>query len=191
MKVFIVSDNKRNGIALANMVNASGNIGIISESDASEPQQIVSELELHRDSFRLAFVVTDKPLYACVETNKSDKLRAAVCINSRDVEEAKEAFANVIVLRNSSFQKLNIGDIIYASTGKEIQQLNGLQDSLSSGRKPQKQQKVQQRRQNKETDDYEDEDVEEEPTQSNSKYNDRDKGKGIFGKLKNTLGIEE
>ncbi len=183
MKVFIVSDSKRNGIALANMVNASGNIGIISESDVSEPQQIVSELESHRDSFRLAFVVTDKPIYTCTEANKSDKMRAAVCSNTRDVEEAKEALANVIVLRNSSFQKMDIGSIISASTGKDIPQLGGSQDSLSSKRKPQKAQKRQKA--------AEDEDEEEEDGDYKGDEKAKQKGKGIFGKLKDSLGIDE
>ncbi|MCL5442203.1 MAG: hypothetical protein M1603_00760 [Candidatus Marsarchaeota archaeon] len=181
MKVFIVSDSKRNGIALANMVNASGNIGIISESDVSEPQQIVSELESHKDSFRLAFVVTDKPIYTCTEVNKSDKMRAAVCSNPRDVEEAKEALANVIVLRNSSFQKMDIGSIISASTGKDIPQLEGSQDSLSSKRKPQKAQKKQKA----------DEDEDEEDSDYKGDQKAKQKGKGIFGKLKDSLGIDE
>ncbi|MEM0149300.1 MAG: hypothetical protein QXW10_00175, partial [Candidatus Micrarchaeaceae archaeon] len=134
---------------------------------------------------------TDKPIYACAEANKSDKLRAAVCSNGRDAEEAKEALANVIVLRNSSFQKLNIGDIISTSTGKEIQQLGGSQDSLSPyHRNTQKQHRGQQKRQNKESDDYENME-EEEPMQSSSNEKGKGRGKGIFGKLKNTLGIEE
>ncbi|MGC8537672.1 MAG: hypothetical protein ACP5MZ_01650 [Candidatus Micrarchaeia archaeon] len=183
MKVFIVSDSKRNGIALANMVNASGNIGIISESDVSEPQQIVSELESHKDSFRLAFVVTDKPIYTCTEVNKSERMRAAVCSNARDVEEAKEALANVIVLRNSSFQKMDIGSIMSASTGKDIPQLEGSQDSLSAKRKPQKPQK----RQKVE----EDEDEDEKASDYNGSQQAKQKGKGIFSKLKDSLGIDE
>ena len=195
MKVFIVSDNKRNGITLANMVNASGNIGIISENDISEPQQIVSELESHTDSFRLAFVVTDKPIYTCTEANKTDRLRAAVCINGRDVSEAKEALSNVIVLRNSLFQRLNLEEIVSTSTGRDIPQIGGSQNSLSDKRKPIKQQKKQKKEDNGEKknityEDYEDID-EERPTQSNVKEKGRGKSNGIFGKLKNSLGIEE
>ncbi len=183
MKVFIVSDNKRNGIALANVVNASGNIGIMSESDIVGPQQIASELESHRDSFRLAFVVAQKPIYVCTEVNKSEPMRAAVCNNAREVDEAKEAMVNVIVLRDSVFQKLNLNEIISASTGKEMPKTDGLQGNLSAKRIPQKQSKKQQQPQQADTD-YDDTE-DERPTQSSGK------GKGIFGRLKNSLGIEE
>ena len=78
---------------------------------------------------------------------------------------------------------MDIGSIISASTGKDIPQLGGSQDSLSSKRKPQKAQKRQKA--------AEDEDEEEEDGDYKGDEKAKQKGKGIFGKLKDSLGIDE
>lgn len=192
MKVFVVSDDKKKGISAANLINGSGNSGIISQAEPESYKDLVKEIAENKKTFDVAFVVTSKPIAVCTEANKLSGVRAAVCADSDDAIEAREAESNVIVISSSNFTEYIFKEILENTTDSEIATPEGKQESLMNTgkqlmnsimpkKKPQKKQKQTPKAEEKEEEPEEEEEQEDKPGKKDG---------SVMDKLKDSLGIK-
>lgn len=101
MKVYIDSDDRELGIAVANLLNRSQNMNaIIAESDIEGYDDLVEEAKENANKgFDYVLVLSSNPYKASIDINKASYTRAVPCRTRTDVDAAcKTANANVIVL---------------------------------------------------------------------------------------------
>lgn len=116
MKVYIITDNIDNGIVASNIVNKTGNTGIISESRSEDPRALLSDLKDNIGSMgELAVLICANPKAVSISANKMSGIRAATCKDAEDAAEATtDAKANVILIDSSKATKTLLSEIIKA-----------------------------------------------------------------------------
>ena len=121
MRIYVISDDKHHSIVLSNLISNSNNRATISESKGSDNEQFVDELLDNLDEFDVSMLVSKKPIEASIEANKTDKLKAAVCKDLSDAENAAKAGVNVIILDGNRFTKSYAGEVLrgWLSSGGE------------------------------------------------------------------------
>ncbi len=107
MKAYIVAEQKELGIRLANMINRSGSMCIISDASATDYRTLLSDIKGSIASFDLAILVSKAPIEACIEANRMGGIRATVCKDVEDTKAAIKARANLIVFDSAKIYKMD------------------------------------------------------------------------------------
>ncbi len=199
MRVYILSDDRKVGISIANIVNSSGSSGIMSEGDHDDYKGMVADLNESKRSFDVAIMATRKPIAACLSANKLGGIKAAVCRDPDEAAEARESESNVIVVSSAEFDQDAFADMLENITGTEIVTEKGVQNSLfdsgramvksaiQSGKKVAKTTKAMVALPKKEAEEDEEEEEEEEEREPERKGK---KKESMFKQLKDSLGIK-
>ena len=200
MKVYIDSEDKELGIAVANLLNRRQNMNaIIAEEEIESYEDLVQEAKDNANrGFDYVLVLSSEPYKAGIDINKSNYARARVYVDSA----CKAANANVIVLDSTKGRAQiaelveEFSDVSFGGTGneeakeageeeeKEDQVKNAVKNILGSFGKASYKEKnnaATKKKQSKKKD-IEEEEQEEEPEPEGKK--------GFFGSIKNALGIE-
>lgn len=114
MKVYIISDNADNGVIASNVVNKSGNLGIMSELRSGDPKAMLNDLKDNLGAeTELALIICVNPKAVAISANKLSGVRAVACKDAEDAEDAiNDAKANVILVDSSKVNKNTLSDII-------------------------------------------------------------------------------
>lgn len=165
---------------LSGIPDASGIIAKETETDTAKLVDYVKKAALDK-SYSTCIVVPADHILASINLNRDKNIRAAICLSKEDIELAKENDANIIIIPKGN--GATASEILGGLFTADVQQnpkpdtINVKQESVpqrmyTDKRQQQKQETVQEARQE---------------VKSQQTYN----GKGVFKKLKHSLGIEE
>ncbi|MGC8478305.1 MAG: hypothetical protein ACP5NE_00020 [Candidatus Micrarchaeia archaeon] len=203
MKVYIDSEDKELGIAVANLLNRRQNMNaIIAETEIESYEDLVQEAKDNANrGFDYVLVLSSDPYKAGIDINKSNYARAVACRTRTDVDAAcKAANANVIVLDSTKGRAQiaelveEFSDVSFGGTGnegakeaseeeeKENQVKNAVKNILGSFGKASYKERNNAATKKKQSKKKDIEEEEEEPGPEGKK--------GFFGSIKNALGIE-
>ncbi|MDE1810423.1 MAG: RpiB/LacA/LacB family sugar-phosphate isomerase [Candidatus Micrarchaeota archaeon] len=180
MKIYLISDNKDKEIALANAIAKANHSPIMSELSTDDYKEMVDEaIDNAKSGYDLMVMVSSDSVDACIEANKSGKLRALVCSTAEDAARARKAGVNLIIIDNST-TKTDSYNVIRGWMGgtapaQKKEYVEKQQSSLSKITKIMPQKKEAE----KEPEPEEEEDM---PPPK--------KETGIIGKIKYTFGVE-
>ncbi len=207
MRTYILAESPEAAISVSNIVSASGATPIISNKRARSYREMLDEIAAQQDAYDLYFMVTADPVNASIDANKRHGMRAYFCDSQRYVAASRDAGTNVVVLDIRTVSRPEYSSIIsgFAGSssmpGKAASAVSGIQKIIPFRQAQQPQQQSQQQ-----------------PSQQSQKAQKRmiieakQKGKpkggdedyapqqpkgpsprpksGLFGKLKDSLGIE-
>lgn len=113
MKAYILSEDESHGIALANIINTANHTAIMSEVASDSYSELIDEaVEGVDEGYDLTVLISKKPLEACIEANRTSKLRAVVCKTQSDAMKARRAKANVMIIDAGDFNKTTASSIM-------------------------------------------------------------------------------
>ncbi len=205
MRAYIMSEAPEGAISVSNVVSASGSTPIISNRRAKGYRDMLDEIAAQAGSFDMFFMVTSDPINASIEANKRPGLRAYFCDSQRYVNMSRDAGANVIILDLRTVSRPEYASIIsgIVSSSMPGRAATGIQKMIPFVRQIQpqpayapRQPAVQKRTQ---ADDKQkgkgksrdaEEEVEAREAERPQKTASQRQRMGIFGKLKDSLGIE-
>jgi hypothetical protein len=113
MKVYIAGDSSELVIAAANMVNNSGNSGIVSEAKKADYGNLISDVGAKADDYDMIVFFSRKPLDACADINKMEAARAVVCDSEKDIERIRASGRfNIVVIDSTAIAKRDLSEIL-------------------------------------------------------------------------------
>ena len=180
MKVYVLSENKEKEIAIANMMAKANHSPIISEVSSDDYNELIEDaIGNAKSGYDLMVMVSSDSVDACIEANKSGKLRALVCSTAEDAARARKAGVNLIIIDNSTTKtdSYNVirGWISGTAPAQKREYAEKQQSSLSKIAKMMPQKK----------------EAEKEPKQEEEEdMPPPKKESGIIGKIKYTFGVE-
>lgn len=113
MKVYVTGDSAKHVVALANVLNYTNNVAIMSEVKSSDYEDLVMDVSenINRD-FDIAAMVSENPIEANVKANKTGNLRAAVVRNVAEAKYARKAVVNLLIFDAATFNRNDALNII-------------------------------------------------------------------------------
>jgi hypothetical protein len=113
MKVYVLSEDSPDGIALANAINSSSNTAIIGNPEDEEYLDLIDKaVDGLDDGYDISILITSKPIEANIKANRTSKLRAVVCRSQADAVGAKKARANLVILDANGFDESSVAGIM-------------------------------------------------------------------------------
>ncbi|MEM0149961.1 MAG: hypothetical protein QXW10_03640 [Candidatus Micrarchaeaceae archaeon] len=193
MKVYIASENSKQGIILSNALNASSINTAQNDAAYANMDSMLNDISGNVQSFDMCFAISRKPIDFVMSANKMASLRAVFCRNARDIIEARKAGANVVILDSDSISRDSIYSLIgdwMANEGFQLQSvakaISGLISVKSRPAAPVSAPSIAQQQRQKQRKKAEED-------HSESEADDGREGKpksGIIGKLKDAFGFE-
>ncbi|MDE1869939.1 MAG: RpiB/LacA/LacB family sugar-phosphate isomerase [Candidatus Micrarchaeota archaeon] len=126
MKVYLISSVPSGGEEILDVLDNS-NVSVISKEVRNDDAAAV-EVEKHvaNGNADVLILVTSDHMSANIELNKIDGVRAAICKDGEDVQEARESGANVIIVQQGRGNKEEIAQAVVSSGGGlgKVLQLN-------------------------------------------------------------------
>lgn len=183
MKIYVLSENKEKEIAISNMLAKANHSPIISEVSSDDYNELIEDaIDNAKSGYELMVMVSSDSVDACIEANKSGKLRALVCSTAEDAARARKAGVNLIIIDNSA-TKTDSYNVIRGWLGSAAgpapkREYAEKQSSLS------KITRIMPQRKEKEKE------AEKEPEPEEEEMEPPKKGTGIIGKIKYTFGVE-
>ncbi len=118
MRIYIISDDADRAILAANVINSSGNSGIISETAEKDQKDLLADLKSNMDGSDSAVVICSEAKNFAIQANKNSRFRAVACKDSEDAEEAaQDAGANIIVIDSQKSTRAQTVSIIHGWLG--------------------------------------------------------------------------
>lgn len=174
MKALVVYSYGKEGDRAADLLARGGDVKVEKSAADEDYRNLVERVRSKRGGFDIAIVITKEAIASCADLNKVDGLRAAVCDGADEFREAASAGVNVIVAREG------VGKGLF----KEI--------SASAGAVPQKKAANAQKRL---ADDIKaptkKAEPKAQPKQESAPARKQGGNGNFFGKLKDSLGLDE
>ncbi len=161
---------------LSGIPDASGVIAKETETDTAKLVDYVRKAALDK-SYSACIIVPADHIMASISLNRDKNIRAAICVSKEDIGLAKENGANIIIIPNGS--GATASETLSGLFTAAAQQNQGSDTRLVQMGSTQQKIEANQRQQPKQEAKQE--------TRSQQTY----EGKGMFKKLKHSLGIEE
>ncbi|MGI0133867.1 MAG: RpiB/LacA/LacB family sugar-phosphate isomerase [Candidatus Micrarchaeaceae archaeon] len=113
MKVYVTGDSSKHVVALANVLNYTNNVAIMSEVRSSDYEDLVMDVSenINKD-FDIAAMVSENPIEANVQANKTGNLRAAVVRTAAEARYARKASVNLLIFDAATFNRNDALNII-------------------------------------------------------------------------------
>ncbi len=123
MRFYIISDNTRNSITVANEINSNGSTAIISEKDGSDQRTAILDLKENVDVDDFCVVINRSPKEFTIAANKIQDARAVLCKDREDSAEAYDAKANVLIFDSKvdTDTLIDLIDGVLSRSGKGVQ----------------------------------------------------------------------
>lgn len=200
MKVYVLGDEHSHALRLTNFINSVGNTAIMSERVSSDYNELVEDALRSKD-FDLMVAISKRPVETCIEANRDDRLRAAVCKDRKEASMARKAHANMAILDGNNLDDQDAENIVEAllkSPGqsglsaeeeehsKSQRRIGGIGSSLFS---PSEQHAAH----NKKKEEPAKESREEKKEEREEEHEDeipKPRGKGLINSIKDMFGIE-
>ncbi|MDE1869254.1 MAG: RpiB/LacA/LacB family sugar-phosphate isomerase [Candidatus Micrarchaeota archaeon] len=113
MKVYVTGDSSKHVVALANVLNYTNNVAIMSEVKSSDYEDLVEDVsESINKDFDIAAMVSENPIEASVKANKTGNLRAAVVRTVAEARYARRAGVNLLIFDAAGFNRNDALNII-------------------------------------------------------------------------------
>ena len=201
VKVYVLGDNREHSVKLSNFINSTGRTAIMSEEVPSDYSDLVEDMLHDGDKeFDLTVVISRQPVETCIEANRNERFRAAMCRNLKEAAMAKAARTNVLVLDGNDFRYDETSDIVGAWLGSHEQRRAEEEEEVREAkpvhhedvfkhllsfaeRKPE-------HKKHKKAEREKDEEVEEAGQEEEEEEGPKPKGGGIVKSIKYTFGIE-
>ncbi|HUY70520.1 MAG TPA: hypothetical protein VMV00_03055 [Candidatus Baltobacteraceae bacterium] len=99
MKIYLISENKDMEIAMANAISKANHSPIMSELSYGDYNDMIDEaIDNVKSGYDLMLMFASDSINACIEANKTGKLRAVVCSTQEDAARAKKAGVNLVII---------------------------------------------------------------------------------------------
>ena len=185
MRIYVISDNKDKEIALANAIAKANHSPIMSELSSDDYNEMIDEaIDNAKSGYDIMVMLSADSVDACIEANKTGKLRAIVCSTAEDAAKARRAGVNLVVIDSSS-TRADIGNVargILSPATASAQPAQKRELVEKPAPKPMFGGVMKKKEQRPKEEPEEEEEEEEEPAPP--------KGGGIIGKIKYTFGLE-
>jgi ribose 5-phosphate isomerase RpiB len=136
VKIYIIGSDVSMAVFVANIVNQSGNSGIISEMRSDDPKEQLDDLKSNMDGAESAIVLCGNPKLFALAATKLPRIRAVACKDEEDAAEAVgDANANVIVIDDSKNTRPQIASIINGWLGGDYRPQKSAQASKTAERR--------------------------------------------------------
>ncbi len=174
MKALVVYSYGKEGDRAADLLTRGGGVKVEKSAADGDYKSLVERVRTRRGSFDIAVVITKEAIASCIDLNKVDGLRAAVCGSGSDFREAASAGTNVIVTREDAGRGLFKEISASAGAGSQKRAASAQKKLADDARAPAKkaEPKVQ-------------------PKQESMAARGRDGHGNFLGKLKDSLGLDE
>ncbi len=181
MRVFLVSNVAGGTDKFAEAFEKTGSSVVAKETNSDTKALVKSVSEAVKNGYELIIVVPDDAVAAGMYLNKSDTVMAAVCATEKDIESAFNDSANVIILSDPTHVHSKLLERVRTAEKSSAPMTEAKQEAKTKYVKEQKHVKEipKERR------------AEEKEREENAEGMVLEKGsrRGIFGKLKDSLGI--
>ncbi|MEM0154772.1 MAG: hypothetical protein QW814_02980 [Methanothrix sp.] len=121
MKFYISSSDSAAAIKLANAISKVGDNPIISESESTAPESVISDISNNVDDQTIAIAICQNPIKLALMANKSGYFNAVACSTSEDFRTALEEGANMITVQDESGIISDIASRFSGALGQQIQ----------------------------------------------------------------------
>ena len=99
LRLYIIGTNPSISLAVSNMVNGEGHVGIVSELKGLDSRGLASEIRMHVRDYDMVLAFSSDPADACIEANKMKEIRAAECRAPEDAGRLKRSsHINTVIL---------------------------------------------------------------------------------------------
>src|SRR5690348_11475768 len=126
MKVYLISSVPAGGEEILEILD-NANVSVVSK-EVRNDDAAAMEVEKHvaNGNADVLILVTSDHMNANIELNKIDGVRAAICKDGEDVQEARGSGANVIIVQQGRGNKEEIAQAVVSSGGGlgKVLQLN-------------------------------------------------------------------
>ena len=114
MKAYIISDAPDYAMAVANQMNASGSIAIMSETRSEDTRDLMADLRASTGGrFDIIIVLCHSAKDAAISANKIGGVMAVACKDQEDAMEALSSTrANVILIDSSRVSRKTLSEIV-------------------------------------------------------------------------------
>ena len=181
MRIYVISDNKDKEIALANAVAKAGNSPIMSELSGDDYTEMIDEaIDNSKSGYDMVVMLSADSVDACIEANKTGKLRAIVCSTAEDAAKARRAGVNLVVIDSSSTKAeiANVARGIMSSPAAAVQPMQKKEPIERPAPKPMFS-GIMKKKEQKQKEEAQEEDEPAPPKEG-----------GIMSKIKYTFGLE-
>ncbi|HVC58477.1 MAG TPA: hypothetical protein VND15_03315 [Candidatus Acidoferrales bacterium] len=183
MKIYLISDNKAMEIAMANAIAKANHSPIMSELSYGDYNDMIDEaIDNLKSGYDLMLMFASDSINACIEANKTGKLRAVVCSTQEDAARAKKAGVNLVIIDGDA-NKTEAYGVIRGLLSATVQQSPKKEaEKQQPASKPLFKMPMQRRQQAEEE--------EEEPEEEEDEGTPPKKESGIVGKIKYHFGLD-
>lgn len=113
MKFYLISNVSGAAEPIINVLD-SHNANVVSKEVRAGIEEVSENIEgvVRQGNADMLIFLTSAPVKACIELNKREDLRAALCYSPEDIEAASRADANVIIINSNLETKEEMAEAI-------------------------------------------------------------------------------